>query len=123
MESPDSQRLRNESEPSITPLKSFQTIKILLRLTKQVIQILNSWVCCCKWSRRSTQRAFTMSQQSQLIEFLQQELAVSTEAIALGVRRSASSPNLLPIVLWQYGLVTTHQLDQIYDWLEASIMT
>ena len=64
-----------------------------------------------------------MSQQSQLIEFLQQELALPTEAIALGLRRTASSPNLLPIVLWQYGLVTTHQLDQIYDWLEASATT
>ncbi|NEQ42835.1 MAG: DUF2949 domain-containing protein [Leptolyngbya sp. SIOISBB] len=63
-----------------------------------------------------------MSQQSQLIEFLKQELALPAEAIDLGLRRSASSPNLLPIVLWQYGLVTTHQLDQIYDWLEASVV-
>jgi len=63
-----------------------------------------------------------MSQQSQLIEFLRQELALPAEAIALGLRRSASSPNLLPIILWQYGLVTTHQLDQIYDWLETSLV-
>ncbi|MEM6521266.1 MAG: DUF2949 domain-containing protein [Cyanobacteria bacterium P01_D01_bin.71] len=62
-----------------------------------------------------------MSQQSQLIEFLRQELALPADAIALGIRRSAASPSLLPIVLWQYGLVTTHQLDQIYDWLEASV--
>ncbi|MGD1929460.1 MAG: DUF2949 domain-containing protein [Leptolyngbyaceae cyanobacterium] len=63
-----------------------------------------------------------MSQQSQLVEFLRQELSLPADAIALGLRRSAASPNLLPIVLWQYGLVTTHQLDQIYDWLEASIV-
>jgi len=62
-------------------------------------------------------------QQSQLIEFLRQELALPAEAIALGVRRTATSPNLLPIVLWQYGLVTTHQLDQIYDWLEATVVS
>lgn len=61
-----------------------------------------------------------MIQQSQLIEFLKQELALPAEAIALGLRRSASSPNLLPIVLWQYGIVTTPQLNQIFDWLEAS---
>ena len=61
-----------------------------------------------------------MNQQTQLIEFLKQELSIPAEAIALGVRRSASTPNLLPIVLWQYGLVTTTQLDQIFDWLEAS---
>lgn len=64
-----------------------------------------------------------MSHQSQLIEFLRQELALPAEAIALGVRRSAASPNLLPIVLWQYGIVTTHQLDQIYDWLEATVVS
>ena len=63
-----------------------------------------------------------MSQQSQLIEYLRQELKVPAEAIALGLRRSASSPNLLPIVLWQYGIVTTHQLDQIFDWLETSVV-
>ncbi|MEM6835649.1 MAG: DUF2949 domain-containing protein [Cyanobacteria bacterium P01_C01_bin.120] len=63
----------------------------------------------------------TMSQQSQLIEFLRQELALPADAIALGLRRSAASPGLLPIVLWQYGLVTTRQLDQIYDWLETSV--
>ncbi|MDB9524937.1 DUF2949 domain-containing protein [Oscillatoria sp. CS-180] len=63
-----------------------------------------------------------MSQQTQLIEFLKQEFSLSTEAIALGLRRSASTPNLLPIVLWQYGLVTTHQLEQIFEWLEASVV-
>jgi hypothetical protein len=61
-----------------------------------------------------------MSQQTQLIEFLKQELSVPAEAIALGLRRSASTPNLLPIVLWQYGLVTTLQLNRIFDWLETT---
>lgn len=69
----------------------------------------------------TTGETLNMSHQSQLIEFLKQELAVPADAIALGLRRSASSPNLLPIVLWQYGLVTTHQLDQIFDWLESSL--
>ena len=61
-----------------------------------------------------------MSQQTQLIEFLKRELAIPADAIALGLRHSASTPNMLPIVLWQYGLVTTHQLNQIFDWLEAT---
>jgi hypothetical protein len=25
----------------------------------------------------------------------------------------------LPMILWQYGLVTIEQLDRIYDWMEA----
>jgi hypothetical protein len=61
-----------------------------------------------------------MSQQNQLIEFLEQDLAIPADAIALGVRQSAMSPNLLPIILWQYGIVTTSQLDQIFAWLESS---
>lgn len=55
----------------------------------------------------------------QLVEFLQTEMAIPSDSIALGLRQIPESPNLLPIVLWQYGLVTTHQLDQIFDWLES----
>ncbi|MEL6382918.1 MAG: DUF2949 domain-containing protein [Cyanobacteria bacterium J06626_18] len=61
-----------------------------------------------------------MSQQTRLIDFLKRELALPADAIALGLRHSAATPNMLPIVLWQYGLVTTHQLNQIFDWLEAT---
>ncbi|MGF1524507.1 MAG: DUF2949 domain-containing protein [Leptolyngbyaceae cyanobacterium] len=62
-----------------------------------------------------------MKNQPQLIEFLKEELSLSTDAIALGIRQSEAAPNLLPIVLWQYGLVTIHQLSQIYDWLEGTL--
>jgi hypothetical protein len=37
---------------------------------------------------------------------------------ALRQRESAYDP--LPMILWQYGLVTLEQLDQIYDWLETT---
>lgn len=56
--------------------------------------------------------------QKQLIEFLQTELAVSSEAIAMGLRKAGQTTNLLPMALWQYGLVSTDQLSQIFDWLE-----
>ena len=62
-----------------------------------------------------------MSKQTQLVEFLKQELSIPSEAIALGLRQSGTAQNLLPIVLWQYGFVTIHQLSEIYDWLEGSI--
>ncbi|MEM0981891.1 MAG: DUF2949 domain-containing protein [Cyanobacteria bacterium P01_H01_bin.58] len=62
-----------------------------------------------------------MSQQAKLIEFLKQELSIPAEAIALGLKHSEASPSLLPMVLWQYGLVSTYQLSQIFDWLEASV--
>ncbi len=60
------------------------------------------------------------SRWTNLIEFLQVELALPKAAIALALKHCEQKVNLLPVVLWQYGLVTTKQLDQIFDWLEAS---
>lgn len=64
------------------------------------------------------------TQQQRLIEFLERDLAIPTSAIAIGLRhqeQSAPLPdNLLPMVLWQYGLLTIEQLDQVFDWLETA---
>lgn len=57
--------------------------------------------------------------QTQLINFLQNELAIPSEAIAMALRRTDQHSNLLPVVLWQYGLITIEQLDQVFDWLDA----
>jgi hypothetical protein len=57
---------------------------------------------------------------SKLIRFLQDELAIPAASIDLAVRHPEQTPNLLPMVLWQYGLITIEQLDQIFDWLETS---
>jgi hypothetical protein len=62
--------------------------------------------------------------QQRLIEFLEHDLAIPTNAIAIGLRhqeQTAPMPdNLLPMVLWQYGLITIEQLDQVFDWLESA---
>ena len=55
---------------------------------------------------------------TRLISFLQSELAIPADWIALA-QRQGEEPNLLPMVLWQYGLVTLSQLDQVFDWLET----
>lgn len=55
-----------------------------------------------------------------LIEFLQADLAIPQAAVAFGIKHCGEQLNLLPVVLWQYGLVTLEQLDQIFDWLNAS---
>jgi hypothetical protein len=57
---------------------------------------------------------------ARLIRFLQEELAIPQASIAVALRHEEASPNLLPIILWQYGLVTLEQLDQIFDWLEKA---
>lgn len=59
------------------------------------------------------------SQQSDLVTFLQTDLAVSDAAIAIAMRHIEHRSHLLPVVLWQYGLITLDQLNQVFDWLEA----
>ena len=57
---------------------------------------------------------------SQLIHFFQQELALSAEEIKLAVRHPNVAPSQLPMILWQYGLISIRQLEQIFDWLETA---
>ncbi|MDG2990001.1 DUF2949 domain-containing protein [Candidatus Synechococcus calcipolaris G9] len=57
---------------------------------------------------------------TRLIEFLQRDLALPNAAITFGLKHCEEKVNLLPIVLWQYGLVSLEQLDRIFDWMEAS---
>ncbi len=61
-----------------------------------------------------------LTAQDRLIQFLRQDMAVSDEAIALAMKRTDTPNNLLPMVLWQYGILTLEQLDQVFDWMEAA---
>ncbi len=54
-----------------------------------------------------------------LINFLRSELEISAEAISLAQRNQVVEPNILPIILWQYGLLDTKQLNRVLDWLEV----
>lgn len=56
---------------------------------------------------------------SKFIQFLQEELALSRDSIEVVQRSVEQNPGPLPMVLWQYGLVTLEELERIYDWLEA----
>jgi hypothetical protein len=47
-------------------------------------------------------------------------LALPETSIQLALGHSEQTPNLLPMILWQYGLVTLEQLDKIFDWLETA---
>jgi hypothetical protein len=56
---------------------------------------------------------------TQLIDFLQEELAVSAPSIAMALRHCEQDPGPLHMILWQYGLVSLEQLEKIFDWLEG----
>ncbi|MDX2212812.1 MAG: DUF2949 domain-containing protein [Oculatellaceae cyanobacterium bins.114] len=57
----------------------------------------------------------------QLIRFLRHELALPPASIRLALRHPESNFNVLPMILWQYGLITLAQLDRIFDWMEHQI--
>ncbi len=57
---------------------------------------------------------------SRLIHFLQEDLSISAASLAVAMRHREQDPGPLPMILWQYGLITLEQLEQIYDWLETA---
>jgi Protein of unknown function (DUF2949) len=57
---------------------------------------------------------------TKLIRFLQEDLAISASSMSIVLKQVEHNPGPLPMILWQYGLVTIEQLDRIYDWMEAT---
>jgi hypothetical protein len=57
---------------------------------------------------------------TKLIRFLQEDLAISAQSMAIVLKQVEHNPGPLPMLLWQYGLVTIEQLDRIYDWMDAT---
>jgi Protein of unknown function (DUF2949) len=55
---------------------------------------------------------------TKLIHFLQDDLAISSSSMSIALKQVEHNPGPLPMILWQYGLVTIEQLDRIYDWME-----
>ena len=62
-------------------------------------------------------------QLARFLNFLQHDLAIPPADLELALRYTEQSPNLLPMILWQYGLVTLTQLDQIFDWLDEGVVS
>lgn len=59
--------------------------------------------------------------QEQLITFLQEELFISSESIALAKKQKFQNWTLFPIILFQYSLISLEELDIILDWIEIRV--
>lgn len=57
---------------------------------------------------------------TRFLRFLHEELSLSPDSIAIAQKSVEQTQGPLPILLWQYGLITLNELDQIYDWLEKA---
>jgi len=60
------------------------------------------------------------SKYSQLLRFLEEELALSSSSINMALRHREQDPGPLPMILWNYGLITLDQLERIFEWLETA---
>lgn len=54
-----------------------------------------------------------------LIRFLQDDLSIPDSAVQVGLRHP-EHPTQLPMILWQYGLITLDELNKVFDWLEIA---
>ena len=54
--------------------------------------------------------------QFKLISFLKEELKIPDSHIQLALRQIPQTPEQLPMMLWQYGLISLKQLEFLWDW-------
>jgi len=52
--------------------------------------------------------------------FLIQDIGLTREALDLGIRHSISENAPLPIILWNFGLITLEQYQTILDWINTN---
>jgi hypothetical protein len=52
-----------------------------------------------------------------IVQHLQQAFALEPRAIAIALPYCRQDFDLLPTILWQYGLISLSQLDRMLDWL------
>ncbi len=55
---------------------------------------------------------------SELNQFLQDELTISSTEIDLVMQKKEELNAPIPMLLWQYGLVSRSGLERVFDWLE-----
>ena len=52
----------------------------------------------------------------ELLNFLQQKIGLTENAINLGLRQAEIQQAPLPVVLWSFGLLNLTQYQQVLDW-------
>ena len=52
-----------------------------------------------------------------LINFLKQDLGLSTSSIDLGIRLSLRNKSSLPLALWSHNLINNEELDKYYNFI------
>ncbi len=53
--------------------------------------------------------------------FLKNEFALSDDAINLGKKHSYLEAAPLPIILWNFGLISLSQYERVLDWIDDNL--
>ena len=54
---------------------------------------------------------------NKLLRYLNTELGLSYSSIHLGIKLSLRNNTSLPLALWSHSLITTDELDRLYEFL------
>ncbi len=54
---------------------------------------------------------------TKLIGFLKRKFSLNDQAISLGIKHSNLESAPLPIVLWNFGIITVDQYRELIDWI------
>ena len=54
---------------------------------------------------------------NKVVTYLNKKIGLSYSTIHLGIKLSKRNNTSLPLVLWSYSLITTDELDEIYEFL------
>ena len=54
---------------------------------------------------------------NKVIIYLNKKIGLSYSTIHLGIKLSKRNNTTLPLALWSYSLITTDELDKLYDFL------
>ena len=54
---------------------------------------------------------------NEVIIYLNKKIGLSYSTIQLGIKLSKRNNTSLPLALWSYSLITTDELDKIYNFL------
>ena len=54
---------------------------------------------------------------NKVVTYLNKKIGLSYTTIHLGIKLSKRNNTTLPLALWSYSLITTDELDKLYDFL------
>ena len=58
---------------------------------------------------------------SKILSFLIEEIGLEESCIELGLKLSIKNNTPLPILLWNYGIITIEEMDKLYTFLFKKI--